>query len=129
MGRNRISPTRTACRAVVFSDTLFARLVDVDIYQAAGFRRQRLRRKALRLARHQSPLATSSFLRAKMGHRLKQQAIQLDRSIDDVVSAVDVDGVAGDKPGRVMSEKRRCSANVFDTHQAARRSFGLGLFQ
>jgi hypothetical protein len=41
---------------------------------------------------------------------------QTDSSIDDVISAVDVNGVASDEPGRIMSQERRCGANVFDAH-------------
>ena len=37
-----------------------------------------------------------------------------DSSIDNVISAVDVNGIASDKPGRIMSQERRCGADVFD---------------
>ena len=41
---------------------------------------------------------------------------QIETSIDDVISAVNVNRIAGDKPGRVMSQERCCSADVFDAH-------------
>src|SRR6267142_1352893 len=50
-------------------------------------------------------------------------------SIDDMISAVDVNGVASDEPGRIMSQERRCRANAFDADQAARRRFGLRFFK
>jgi hypothetical protein len=40
----------------------------------------------------------------------------MESSIDDVISAIDVNSIASDKPGRVMSQERRCSADVFDAH-------------
>jgi hypothetical protein len=46
-----------------------------------------------------------------------------------MISAVDVNGVASDEPGRIMSQERRCGANVFDADQAARRRFGLRFFK
>jgi hypothetical protein len=39
---------------------------------------------------------------------------QPNSSIDNVISAVDVNGIASDKPGRIMSQERRCGADVFD---------------
>jgi hypothetical protein len=53
----------------------------------------------------------------------------IDSSIDHVISAVDVNGIASNKPGRVVSQERRCGADVFDADQATRRRFDLRLFK
>ena len=42
-----------------------------------------------------------------------------DSSIDNVVSAVDVNGIASDKPGRIMSQERRCGAAPFSERACA----------
>src|SRR5215471_11310140 len=47
--------------------------------------------------------------------------------VDDVIAAVDIERVAGNKPGRVMCEKGRGQTHIHDVHQAARGRLRLRL--
>ena len=80
----------------------------------------------LLLGRRNLKTATSIW---RLGIAKDFRTNQTGSSIDDVISAVDVDGVASDEPGRIMSQERGCGANVFDADQAARRRFGLRFFK
>jgi hypothetical protein len=50
-------------------------------------------------------------------------------SVDDVISAVDINRVASNEPSRVMSKECGCGADVFDAYQAVRRRLGLRFFK
>ncbi len=41
---------------------------------------------------------------------------RINSSIDYVIPAIDINGVARNQPSRVMSQERRCSTDVFDAH-------------
>lgn len=49
-------------------------------------------------------------------------------SVDDVVTAIDLEHLTGDEPCGVMRKKGRCDANVVDVDQFARRRLHLRLF-
>jgi len=54
---------------------------------------------------------------------------RIGSSVDNVISAVDINGAASNKPSRIMSQECRCGADVFDAHLAMRWRFGLRLFE
>src|SRR5258708_18023683 len=49
--------------------------------------------------------------------------------IDDVVAAVDIEGVASNQPRGVMGEESRGQTNVHNIHEAARRRLRLCFLQ
>jgi hypothetical protein len=56
-------------------------------------------------------------------------ATSVNGSINEVISAIDVNRVAGDKACNVVCQKGRCGADVLDAHKAARGGLGLGFFE
>lgn len=54
---------------------------------------------------------------------------RIDWSVDDMISTVDINGVAGNQPGCVMSQKCRRGADVLDAHLTVSRRLGLHLFK
>jgi hypothetical protein len=49
--------------------------------------------------------------------------------VDNMIAAINVNGITGNKPGGIMSQECRCGADVFDAHQAVRRRFALRPFK
>ena len=47
----------------------------------------------------------------------------------NVALLINVNRITRNQPCRIMSQERPCGADVFDAHEAARRSLGLGPFQ
>ncbi len=50
-------------------------------------------------------------------------------SVDNVITTVNVECLAGDEPCRVMGQKCGCDADVIDADQAVRRRLCLGLIE
>src|SRR6187397_1695843 len=49
--------------------------------------------------------------------------------VDDVIAAVDVEGLAGDQTGRVMRQEGRRGADIVDADETAGRRFRLRLVE
>jgi hypothetical protein len=85
----------------------------------------------------QSSNSLEIFVRQASGSAKGTQSAQrqnlrrgrINSSIDNVIPAVDIDGVAGNQSSRVMSQERRCSTDVPDAYKAACRRSCLCLFE